>query len=344
MSSQAAEIARRLALNAEAVCRHYLSNGRREGRYWIVGDVANMPGRSLYVRLSGPLSGKGARGRWMDASTSQHGDLLDLIALSCGFDLSKAIAEAHRFLGLPRPTPVRPLELRRSTLQAAHRLLAISHPLAGTLAETYLRARGIEVMPDPWPLRFHPRCFCRTTNPATGADRHEAWPALLAAVSGVDGKFTGVLRTFLNPAGRGKAEIASPRRALGELTGYGVRFGKAYDVMAAGEGLETVLSVHTAVPAMPMAAALSANGLTFFQLPVTLRRLYIAKDNDPAGERAACNLGRRALCVGIEMVVLTPMYNDFNDDLRHLGVDRLRAILRRQLHPEDVNRFMALQP
>jgi hypothetical protein len=39
MSSYAGEIAQRLARNAEAVCRHYLSNGRREGRYWIVGDV-----------------------------------------------------------------------------------------------------------------------------------------------------------------------------------------------------------------------------------------------------------------------------------------------------------------
>lgn len=47
MSSQAAELARRLARDAEAVCRYYLSNGRREGRYWLVGDVRNTPGRSI---------------------------------------------------------------------------------------------------------------------------------------------------------------------------------------------------------------------------------------------------------------------------------------------------------
>jgi hypothetical protein len=64
--SYATEIAGRLAQNAEAVCRHYLSNGRREGRYWIVGDVANTPGRSLYVRLFGPESGKGAAGKWTE--------------------------------------------------------------------------------------------------------------------------------------------------------------------------------------------------------------------------------------------------------------------------------------
>ena len=28
------ELAEHLGEHAEAVCRHYLSNGRREGRYW----------------------------------------------------------------------------------------------------------------------------------------------------------------------------------------------------------------------------------------------------------------------------------------------------------------------
>jgi len=51
MARDASELARRLAREAEAVCRQYLSNGRREGRYWLVGDVQNTPGRSLFVRL-----------------------------------------------------------------------------------------------------------------------------------------------------------------------------------------------------------------------------------------------------------------------------------------------------
>ena len=66
MDTSASEIARRLAQNAEAVCRHYLSNGRREGRVWRVGDVDNTPGRSMAVRLSGPDSGPGACGRWVE--------------------------------------------------------------------------------------------------------------------------------------------------------------------------------------------------------------------------------------------------------------------------------------
>ena len=50
MKETAADLARRLADNAEAVCREYLSNGRREGSTWRVGDIENTPGRSLMVR------------------------------------------------------------------------------------------------------------------------------------------------------------------------------------------------------------------------------------------------------------------------------------------------------
>ena len=62
----ASELATRLGREAEAVCRHYLSSGHRAGRYWLVGDVQNTPGRSMFVRLIGPESGKGAAGKWTE--------------------------------------------------------------------------------------------------------------------------------------------------------------------------------------------------------------------------------------------------------------------------------------
>lgn len=59
MSHEPSELARRFASEAEAVCRNCLFNGKRAGRYWVVGDVHNSPGRSLFVRLQestkGPL-------------------------------------------------------------------------------------------------------------------------------------------------------------------------------------------------------------------------------------------------------------------------------------------------
>lgn len=68
------DLAKRLGRQAEAVCRHYLSAGRREGGYWLVGDVRNAPGRSMFVRLK--ASAKGPAGKWTDAATGEHGDLL----------------------------------------------------------------------------------------------------------------------------------------------------------------------------------------------------------------------------------------------------------------------------
>src|SRR6267378_3945995 len=106
MPRDASELARRLARDAEAVCRHYLSNGRRQGRYWTVGDVRNTPGRSMFVRLSGPESGPGAAGHWTDAATAEHGDLLDIIRESLGLiDFKDVAAEARAFLAMPHPQP-----------------------------------------------------------------------------------------------------------------------------------------------------------------------------------------------------------------------------------------------
>ena len=78
MYSETEDVIRALAQNAEGVCRAYLPAGRREGSYWIVGDLQNNPGRSLFVRLTGPASGPGAAGKFSDSATGEHGDLLDL--------------------------------------------------------------------------------------------------------------------------------------------------------------------------------------------------------------------------------------------------------------------------
>ena len=128
---------------------------------------------------------------------------------------------------------------------------------------------------------------------------------------------------------------------MGHLLGHGVRFGVATDVMAAGEGIETMLSVRSVLPDLPMVAALSANHLAALLFRVTLRRLYVVRDNDPAGERAVATLTERAQAAGIEALRLSPTLGDFNEDLRRLGVDHLRAALRAQLAPEDVLRFMS---
>ena len=106
MSISAFDLARSLAREAEGVCRRYLSNGRREGRYWLVGDVRNTPGRSLFVRLKGAEYGPGAAGKWTDAATGEHGDLLDVIRESRGLvDFKDVVDKLRTFLSLPHPEP-----------------------------------------------------------------------------------------------------------------------------------------------------------------------------------------------------------------------------------------------
>lgn len=246
MSAQVSDLARRLAERAELVCRHYLSNGRRVGRYWVVGDVHNTRGRSMYVRLRPRHGGKGAAGKWTDAATGEHGDLLDVIKETCGFvEFRDVLAEARRFLSLPQPEPKSKSRLSSvpsGSPESARLLFAVSKPIHGTLAETYLRTRGISGLHETSSLRFHPHCYYR---PDDGLPTR-TWPALIAAVTTLDGAITGIHRTWLDPSGRSKAPIDTPRRAMGLLLGNAVRFGMAHDVIAAGEGIETMLSLRCA--------------------------------------------------------------------------------------------------
>ena len=346
MSHDASELARRLAREAEAVCRHYLSNGKLEGRYWLVGDVHNTPGRSMFVRLQD--SPKGPAGKWTDAATSEHGDLLDVIRESLGLrDFREVVHEARRFLNLPRAEPQPVLKSERppapaGSQEAARRLFATSGPIEGTIVETYLHRRGIAHVHHGGSLRFHPRCYYRP-------DEHlptESWPAMIACVTDLDGCITGVHRTWLDPVGfdrirLGKAPIDTPRRAMGDLLGNAVRFGAADDdVLVAGEGIETMLSLRCITPTLSMAAALSANHLGAMLLSPSLRRLYIASEPDAAGDAVQAVLAQRAEAAGVETIALSPRLGDFNEDLYVFGLDALRATLRMQLTPEDVDRFL----
>ena len=339
MIGQAGDLARRLARDAEAVCRHYLSNGRRCGHYWIAGDVMNTPGRSLYVRLQGPDIGPGAAGKWTDAATGEHGDLLDLIGRNRNLHrLGDTMDEARCFLALPRPAAnsSRSSPARSGSPEAARRLFRSGRPLPGTPAEAYLRARFITGRLD-WPaLRYHPSVYYRESEDAP----LEFWPALLASVTDLSGAITAVLRTWLDPRRPDKAPLADPRRALGNLLGNGVRFGTAADILAAGEGVETMLALKSVLPLLPVVAGLSANHLAALELSPALRRLYVARDNDAAGLKAANRLHERGAAAGIEIRDLVPVHADFNLDLRRLGPVAMLAHLTSQLVPSDLTRFL----
>ncbi|MCY4393576.1 MAG: toprim domain-containing protein [Rhodospirillaceae bacterium] len=314
--SPAAAIAAALAARAEEVCRRYLPHGRRLGRYWICGDLDGARGRSLFVRLSG----SGKPGGWTDAATGQHGDLLDLIRYRSGAPtLRAALDEARAFLALPA-TRAAASDAPYDGAQAARRLWRRCRAIDGSHAERYLHARGLSRCRFA-ALRFHPELRYREGSTV------RRFPALVAAVAGDGGRIFGVQRTWLDPRSPAKADVAAPRKALGRVYGLAVRFGAPADLapLVVGEGIETVLSLVTAVPEITAAAALSAGSLGAFAPPPGVARLVIARDNDEDGALAAERLARRCARAGVAATVIVPVGNDFNDDLVDLGAPALRA-------------------
>ena len=320
--SAAARVAAALGARAEEVCRRYLPQGRKQGRYWTAGDVYGARGRSLFVRLAPP----GVPGKWTDASSGEHGDLLDLIRISSGAgSLRAALAEAYAFLASP-PMPSSAVREDYDRTEAARRLWRRCRAIDGTHAEAYLRARGLARCRFP-ALRFHPSLLHRDDG---GVRR---LPALVAAVTGSDEVVCGVLRTWLHPTRPAKANVNRPRKALGRVHGHAVRFGApGAGTLLVGEGIETVLSIVTAIPDTVAAAALSAGSLGAFAPPAGVTRLVIARDNDPEGERAAERLARRCARARVAALVVAPERDDFNSDLVALGAPALRASLAPIFH------------
>ncbi|MFA1677209.1 toprim domain-containing protein [Rhizobium mongolense] len=326
----ATDISRALAERAEAFCRSWLPAGRKVGNYWLVGNKHGDPGRSLAIRLK--YSSGRQPGKWVDHATGEHGDLLDILEERLASpSWGDVFSEARRFLG--RADPVSPACRQHSHKApsgsdrptAARKLLAIGRPIQTTLAERYLRLRGIARFGSA--LRYHHAVYFRDET-----DRTCQLPALLAAITDNAGHVTGCARTWLEPATARVAAIAEPKRVIGTLAGNAVRFHhgseEAGDELVAGEGIETMLSIGTAFPVLDICACLTATHLGQFIPPAHLKRLWIARDNDDAGERAATLLRQRAEDLGIAVFDLVPQRNDFNDDLREDGLIALRGRLQ----------------
>ena len=327
------EIARRLGANAEAFCRTYLPNGRRTGNHWKVGDVTGAAGASLAIRLHS-IPGKPS-GKWTDFQSGEYGDLIDLIpSVTNVCDFRDIMNEARAFLKQPaicrnsQPATGRPAAGLPATpadrTERAQRLWAIGRSITGTPAQAYLQRRGI-IRFGP-ALAWHEAVHYRDglTNGLAKA------PALLARITDHAGNLTGVARTFLDIERGTVADIVDPKRVMGQLMGRAVRFGsQSSSLLAVGEGIETVLSVGTALPGLSLAACLSATHLGLFEVPDTIQELWILKDNDAAGARAAAHLRERLANRSIAIHEVEPVLGDFNDDLQAWGA---RALFERFCH------------
>lgn len=193
---------------------------------------------------------------------------------------------------------------RKRRSEAADRLWRSCMPAGDTLAETYLRARGI-TDPIPPSLRFHPRL------------KHPSgthWPAMVALVTGgVDGGFLAIHRTFLARDGSTKAPVEPQKMMLGPCRAGAVRLAAAGEHLMVGEGIETCLAA-TQSTGRSAWAALSTTGLRTLDLPPEVREVTVLADGDEPGEAAAQEAARRWIGQGRRVLIARPGNGlDFND-------------------------------
>ena len=166
--------------------------------------------------------------------------------------------------------------------------------------------------------------------------------------------FSGDDEGFMDDAGQGAACRSAPCPRSSPRQWCPLRHDGACPRAGGGhpgrrQGVETMLALKSVLPSLPVIAGLSANHLAALDLPpapgsgpgqASLLRLYVARDNDAPGLRAANRLRERGLAAGLEIRELVPVNGDFNLDLCRLGADIMRALVADQLVPSDRTRFL----
>lgn len=235
-----------------------------------------------------------------------------------------AIAAALRGLGLmegggayvapdPHTAAARRAVERAEAAKRAAQAFALwreAQPIGGTLAERYLRGRGV-TCPLPETLRFAPSCWHATAR---------RLPAMVALVEGVES--FAVHRTYLRADGSGKADVERAKAMLGAVTGGAVRLCGGTGPLVVAEGIETGLSLASGLLRAPATiwAALSTSGMRGLALPPLPARLTLASDGDDPGRAAAHALATRASGLGWRVSLLpAPDGRDWNDVLQKKG-------------------------
>ncbi|MCF7700934.1 DUF7146 domain-containing protein [Loktanella sp. M215] len=230
----------------------------------------------------------------------------------CAFrEITAAAGIAHGTYHAPDPALIarRMAEERAETDKRAAQALRLwleAAPIEGTLAETYLRGRGI-TCPLPDTLRFVPSCWHATAR---------RFPALVAMAEGSEA--FAVHRTYLRDDGSGKAEVEPSKAMLGRVGGGAVRLTQGEGPLVVAEGIETALSLASGLlrTTATIWAALSTSGIRGLHLPPQPGRLTIAPDGDDAGRQAAHALADRAHGLGWQVSLLpAPDGRDWNDIL-----------------------------
>jgi putative DNA primase/helicase len=222
-------------------------------------------------------------------------------------DVMKALQ--HQRLNDRAPLVMPQAGVKRDMSALAMRLWQASIPVAGTLAEDYLLARGL-APPFPQALRFNP-----ATCLGSGADKR-VMPALIAAVEN-DLGVVAVQRTFLDPADVLRRPVPKPKVSLGPFGAAAIRLAPAADELGLAEGIEDALSA-TAWAGTPTWALGGVERLALVAVPERVRRLVIFADRGRAAERLFDKAREHLAAAGRDVVNRPPPegFDDWNDAWR----------------------------
>lgn len=309
----AAEIARALATRVDQLVKDVLPAGHREGREWRAGNVQGDQGSSLAVRLSGPKAGL-----WNDFASGESGDALDLVRAALDVDMRAALAWSRRWLGLKgggaelpnKPVaPAPELELDPDRWKTPWQT---ARPIAGSLAVSYLAARGLR-LDDPTGrvLRFTARRGRKSPE-----DKIEHHPTLLAALSdGRSGEQCGIINIYLKPDGSDRLRDKKGKTATGRAGGAVVML-STFDEPTMGlvlcEGVETGIALFQD-EMRPVWACGSAGTLRKIPVLGGIETLTTGADPDKTGIAAANELAGRWRAAGREVLIIAPTAGDWAD-------------------------------
>jgi putative DNA primase/helicase len=191
---------------------------------------------------------------------------------------------------------VQPVESDTTACTRALRLWDDASPIAGTLAEDYLRRRGLEPPEDDEALRYYGAC-------PFGDARYSCMLGLFRSITTNEPK--AITRIALGPAG-----IKIGKMMLGPVAGCAVKLSPDEDVeqgLAVAEGIETALGAM-ALGCRPIWAVGSAVAIAKFPVLAGVDALTIVTDHDKngTGQRAAQECSERWIAAGRECILIIP--------------------------------------
>ena len=181
-------------------------------------------------------------------------------------------------------------------LDEAHTIWRDAEPVTGTLAETYLRWRGLDLAIPPT-IRFARLPYGK---------RGKEYPCLIAAVTGPDNKLSGIQRTYLADDGLGKADVPKAKLSLGRVSGGAIRLAPAAAELVVCEGLEDGMTLQQELGRAVWVAA-GASMLPTMRFPDIVQSVAIGGDADDSGRAAAMKAAETYARRGLSSRVFFPV-------------------------------------